>query len=163
MSDESNTAAAKSDDNHYTSILDYMTHDHQRCDELYAEGEAAALEGNAELATKLMNEFNLNMTRHLDLEEKIIFPAFTDATGMSGGPVQVMLMEHEQMRGVLTQMKAAVDANDLDTVTGLGETMLILMQQHNMKEEGILYPMIDSHLPDQIEDLIRQAQSFKAA
>ena len=163
MSDESNTAAAKSDDNHYTSILDYMTHDHQRCDELYAEGEAAALEGNGELATKLMNEFNLNMTRHLDLEEKIIFPAFTEATGMSGGPVQVMLMEHEQMRAVLTQMKTAVDANDLDAVTGIGETMLILMQQHNMKEEGILYPMIDSHIPDQIEDLIRQAQQYKVS
>lgn len=163
MSNELSPAASGGDEKVYTSILDYMTHDHQRCDDLYAEGEAAALEGNAELATKLINEFTLNMARHLDLEEKIIFPAFTEATGMSGGPVQVMLMEHEQMRAVLTQMKTAVDANDLDTVTGVGETMLILMQQHNMKEEGILYPMIDSHLPDQIEDLIRQAQSFKAA
>ena len=97
------------------------------------------------------------------MEEKVFFPAFIEASGMTGGPVQVMLMEHDQMRGVLAQMKSALDANDLDTVTGLGETMLILMQQHNMKEEGILYPMIDSHLSNRAEELIRQAQSLEVA
>jgi len=41
-----------------------------------------------------------------------------------------------------------------------GETMVILMQQHNMKEEGILYPMIDSQMGPDVEALIGEAQHF---
>ena len=33
-----------------------------------------------------------------------------------------------------------------DEYAGNAETLLIMMQQHNMKEENILYPMCDQHL-----------------
>lgn len=145
------------------SILNFMTNDHRRCDDLYAAGEEAALAGDAEKAVALTNDFISNMTKHLDMEEKVFFPAFTQATGMTGGPVQVMIMEHDQMRGVLGQMKSATENADLDGITGLGETMLILMQQHNMKEEGILYPMIDSHLADRLGELLEEAAALEAA
>ncbi|TRZ68118.1 MAG: hemerythrin domain-containing protein, partial [Rhodocyclaceae bacterium] len=35
----------------------------------------------------------------------------------------------------------------------VAETLLILMQQHNMKEENILYPMCDQALAAQVEQL----------
>lgn len=145
----------------HRSIIAYMSYDHARCDHLYADGEAAALEGIVALAGEVLSAFNLSMNRHLDIEEKILFPAFEEKSGMRGGPTNVMRMEHEQMRGVLKQMKSALEKNDTDTVLGLGETMLILMQQHNMKEEGILYPMIDSQIGSDVEELIREAQRFE--
>ena len=43
-------------------------------------------------------------------------------------------------------MSEAVKIKDRDGILYVGETMLILMQQHNMKEEGILYPMADQQL-----------------
>jgi iron-sulfur cluster repair protein YtfE (RIC family) len=33
-----------------------------------------------------------------------------------------------------------------------------MMQQHNMKEENMLYPMCDQHLMDQIDALLPQLQ-----
>ena len=33
---------------------------------------------------------------------------------------------------------------------------MILMQQHNVKEEGILYPMADQHLASYREELIER-------
>ena len=146
----------------HTSIVGYMSFDHKRCDELYAEAEAAWNEGDSATATELLKSFDLGMKRHLGSEENILFPSFTAATGMEGGPVQVMLMEHDQMRGVLTQMQEAMDADDLDTAFANGDTMVILMQQHNVKEEGILYPMLEQHAGPDLEETIRNLQTYVA-
>ncbi len=146
----------------HTSIVGYMSFDHKRCDELYAEAEAAWNEGDSATATELLKSFDLGMKRHLGEEENILFPSFTAATGMEGGPVQVMLMEHDQMRGVLTQMQEAIDADDLDTAFANGDTMVILMQQHNVKEEGILYPMLEQHAGPDLEETIRNLQTYVA-
>ena len=54
--------------------------------------------------------------------------------------------EHRQMRQLLEQMRGGLAARDGDAFDGGAETLLILMQQHNMKEENILYPMCDSAL-----------------
>ncbi len=57
-----------------------------------------------------------------------------------------MRLEHAQMRPLLAQLEAACAARDGDGYAGAAETLLILMQQHNMKEENILYPMCDQAL-----------------
>ncbi len=145
------------------SIIGYMTFDHKRCDGLYADAEAAWQEGKPEVAAEKLKAFNLGMERHLGEEENILFPAFTEATGMVGGPVQVMIMEHDQMRGVLKQMMDAINANDLDTAFANGDTMVILMQQHNVKEEGILYPMIEQHMTGDMEETVRKLQLYSAS
>jgi hemerythrin-like domain-containing protein len=65
---------------------------------------------------------------------------------MTSGPTEVMRGEHRQMRDLLAQMKDALTSRDADAFSGAAETLLILMQQHNMKEENILYPMCDNAL-----------------
>ena len=55
-------------------------------------------------------------------------------------------MEHQQMRNLLARMSEAVSSGDREEILEVGETMMILMQQHNVKEEEILYPMADQHL-----------------
>ena len=144
----------------HESIVGYMSFDHRRCDGLYADAEAAFNDGNKELAAELLKAFDIGMKRHLGSEENILFPAFTEATGMVGGPVQVMMMEHDQMRGVMQQMTDAMGNNDLDTAFTAGDTMVILMQQHNVKEEGILYPMLEQHAPGGLRETVRNLQLY---
>ena len=57
---------------------------------------------------------------------------------MLQGPTQMMRMEHQQMRGVMTAIEDAIIHGEKEPVLENGETLLIQMQQHNMKEEGIL-------------------------
>ncbi len=47
------------------------------------------------------------------------------------------------MRELIAQMSEAVARQDSDTFAGAADTLLVLMQQHNLKEENILYPMCD--------------------
>ena len=75
-----------------------------------------------------------------------MFPEFEQKTGMVQGPTQMMRHEHQQMRSLISQMKTAIDNEDKNKFFGLSETLMIMMQQHNMKEEQMLYPMTDQHL-----------------
>jgi len=62
---------------------------------------------------------------------------------MTMGPTQMMRMEHTQMRQLFSDMAQAVENQDKDGYLGLSETLMMIMQQHNMKEEQMLYPMTD--------------------
>ena len=57
------------------------------------------------------------------------------------------------MRALLTELAAACAAHDREAYAGVAETLLMLMQQHNMKEENILYPMCDQALGAEAERL----------
>ena len=121
-----------------------FTLDHRACDALWGRVEEAADadEGTAEAFAR----FDAALRRHLDMEEQVLFPAFEAATGMIGGPTRVMRFEHDQMRGLLDQMGVAVADQDPGRLLDQGDTLLMLIQQHNVKEEGMLYPMMQMHL-----------------
>jgi hemerythrin-like domain-containing protein len=80
------------------------------------------------------------------MEEQVMFPAFEQQTGMMGGPTAMMRMEHEQMRNVVEQMKKDLDEKNKNHFFGLSESLMMIIQQHNMKEEQMLYAMADNHL-----------------
>jgi DUF438 domain-containing protein len=119
---------------------------HKHCDELFAQAEDACAGGDWATGEKAFALLLDQLETHFTSEEELLFPAFETATGMTSGPTEVMRGEHRQMRDLLGQMKGALAAKDSDAFGGAAETLLILMQQHNMKEENILYPMCDNAL-----------------
>jgi len=135
------------------SIAEQMSEDHRACDLEFAEIEQAVGRGNWSAAALALKVFRDAIERHLSAEETILFPAFESATGMTMGPTRVMRMEHVQMRRLLDDLRAAVETSDLASFRGQAETLLILMQQHNLKEENMLYPMCDQHLVAAVEPL----------
>lgn len=138
-----------------TSIGEYMAKEHRQCDEAFARAEDAASSGDWAAAQAAFGAFHGAMQRHLALEEDKLFPAFEEATGMSGaGPTQMMRVEHEQMRGLFDEMKQAAAARDSARYLGLSETLLVLMQQHNIKEESMMYPMIEQALGARAGELV---------
>ncbi|MCL2346191.1 MAG: hemerythrin domain-containing protein [Desulfobulbus sp.] len=120
---------------------------HSRCDDSFAAAEAAVQGKRWQEATAHYQAFHAGMESHFSAEETLLFPTFESATGESGGPTQVMRGEHTQMRALLAAMAEAIEARDADEYAGQAETLLIMMQQHNLKEENILYPMCDSAIP----------------
>jgi iron-sulfur cluster repair protein YtfE (RIC family) len=135
------------------SITEYLSDDHSHCDDLFASAENAVAAGDWDSAAQAFAGFKAATLRHFDREEGVLFPAFEERTGMTGGPTAVMRDEHAQMRDVLDAMAAAVASQDQPAYLSLSETLLMLMRQHNMKEERILYPMADQAL--EARDLIR--------
>ncbi len=141
------------------TISSYLAADHRHCDDLFAAAEEDAAKGAWEAAANGFAGLLDAMGRHFAMEEEVLFPAFEQATGSSAGPTQVMRSEHQQMREVLGRMAAAVAGRDADGYSGLSETLLILMQQHNIKEEQILYPMSDRALGAEREQLVQRMEA----
>lgn len=128
-----------------SSPSSFFAADHASCDAMWAAVEAAADKDDRAALGAAFAAFATALRRHLDMEEQVLFPAFEARTGMTMGPTRVMRAEHAQMRGLLDQMAAAAP-DDPDTLLDHGDTLLMIIQQHNRKEEGALYPMCDTHL-----------------
>lgn len=142
-----------------STILEFLGSDHRACDDLFASAEAAAAQKNWDSARSLFGQFQAAMEHHLAMEEDVLFPAFESRTGMSSGPTQVMRMEHVQMRDLMQEMAKAVAAGNQDSYLGLSETLNMLMQQHNLKEENMLYPMSDRVLGADSASVIRDMEA----
>lgn len=141
------------------NIAELMADDHRACDGEFVAIEQSVKTGDWATAAKALKTFHDAMERHLTAEETVLFPAFESSTGMSMGPTRVMRMEHIQIRSLLDDLRAAVEVADGGSFRGQAETLLILMQQHNLKEENILYPMCDQHLAREASELCGQLGS----
>lgn len=141
-------------------IKDYMTQEHRACDAEFAKVEECVNAGDFEKAKAAFDTFKAHTLKHFAQEEELLFVKFVEATGMSGGPVEVMTFEHNQMRGLLEQIQDSLEKGDEEAFFGLSDSMMILLQQHNMKEEQMLYNMIQMHLGASNNELVAQLSSM---
>ncbi len=131
------------------SVNEFMTNDHRACDEQFANLENMIDQENFDNGISMFEEFHTHMLRHFDMEEKVMFPMFNNAQSEGCNPTSVMIMEHNQMRVLLNKMKNAIEAKDKNSFLGLSENLMFLAQQHNMKEEQIMYNLVDNALDSQ--------------
>src|SRR6218665_1254290 len=128
------------------TISSFLTSDHRACDNEFANLENAIASQDWEESKTQLEKFSADLLHHFDMEEKVMFPVFEEVTGMSQGPTMVMRMEHSQMRNILDDLKADIEKRDKNRFFGVSESLMMLMQQHNMKAEQMLYAMADMHL-----------------
>lgn len=142
-----------------STIKDYLSSDHSRCDEIFADMEAKATE-SLESAREACLLFMQETERHFQMEERVMFTEFETKTGMTQGPTAMMRHEHIQMRALMQQMLEALDSGNKDKFFGTTETLMILLQQHNMKEEQMLYPMAQQHLSAESDRIVDMMSSM---
>jgi len=130
------------------SIPQYLTSKHRECDQLFIDAEAAVARADWQQAQLIFIAFMEEIKSHLSAEENMLFPKFEQAMGMTSGPTVVMRGEHQQIRKLIESLQNALNKQHKDDFLGLSETLLILMQQHNMKEEMMLYPMSQQQIPE---------------
>lgn len=127
-------------------ITSFMSDDHRNCDDAFVDFENIIADGQWSETLKCWNIFWQKLTHHFEMEENKLFPAFEAATGMTNGPTMIMRSEHQQMRGLVAEMERSLADKDEMQCQGIAETLMMMMQQHNMKEENMLYPMADQHI-----------------
>ena len=140
------------------TINQFMSTDHRACDEQFANLENVVDQNNFEVGKIMFNEFYSHMIKHFDMEEKIMFPQFQNCEGTHCDPTSVMIMEHNQMRAVFLQMENAIKENNKEKFLGQSEALLFTMQQHNMKEEQMMYNFADDAL--NADEIIAQMKAL---
>mgnify|MGYP002864561550 CR=1 FL=1 len=130
-----------------SGLTAFFEQDHRDCDARWVDVEELLDADDIDAARPAWLKFHSGLRRHIAMEEEVLFPAFEAVSDMGdGGPTAVMRMEHKQMQGLLEQIEAAIQAGRVEQAMDTGDTLLMLMQQHTMKEERVLYPMAENVL-----------------
>lgn len=144
------------------AVTEYLEADHRRLDAMIPEVGASLAAGSLAQAAARYAEFACGLDRHIDAEERILFPAFEQGTGMSaGGPTFVMRGEHVDIRRLLEAATRAIQTGDTAGVTQAIQELVETLGAHNMKEEHMLYPMTDRALADDQarDDMVKRLQA----
>lgn len=142
-------------------IKDYMIKEHRECDELLSQFEDAILNNNLDEAKAKFVEYCNETERHFLEEEQVMFIEFENKTGIRDGPTKVMTMEHNMVRETIKEMKIALDSNNKERLLGLIESVMLIIQQHNMKEEQMLYNMVQMNFNDVNDEIIDKMKQIK--
>lgn len=93
---------------------------------------------------------------HHGKEEDLLFPAMEEAgIPREGGPIGVMLYEHNVGRNAVKGMTEGIEEfyqgneNARKKITENAEIYIELLDSHIYKEDNILYPMADMHLSEE--------------
>ena len=156
------------------SVQNVMTHDHKRCDELFAEAEKLVAKKNWQDAQPAIQEFCQNLLAHFEHEENILFPAQLHPEGIKAaksradGLIQLLGLERRRnalpktlsggekqrvaiARALINQPKiilADEPTGNLDSQTGQ-EVMMIL---HDIAREQGYSVVLVTHDP-RVEDI----------
>ncbi len=103
-------------------------------------------------------------------EEKILFPAMEEhGIPRDGGPIGMMLTEHEEGRGYVRSMLAAVSLIEAknqaakETLLEIARAYLRLLREHIQKEDEILFRIADDVIPpDEQKMLLRTFEEHEA-
>ena len=140
----------------------------------FAEGVSIKIERGEQIAVEILAKvtdfFRLFVDRcHHSKEEAVFFPRL-ESRGVRtwGGPLGMMLMEHERARGLIQEMSEAAEAYRLDGGTAGKRWARAawdysgLMQEHFGKEEEVLFRMADRVLnPEEQDAIITDFENLK--
>ncbi len=143
------------------SITSYMELDHDLIDGFVARAVDAAEAGDLGTMQAEGGEFLRRLRRHIEMEEDVLFPAFEQRTGMvEAGPSRQMRVEHELMQPILARMQDALAAQDGGGWRQATRSLLEILQPHNVKEEQMMYPMLDDATGAEAAVLVAQVKAM---
>jgi len=158
------TVARRTDDaGGLRSITEALGWDHDRLEALEREAFAARDRGELAEAVGLFDAFARGLDRNIGFEEALLFPAFESASGhpTGAGPTAVMREEHRRIRSLLAEIAEEI-GDPSASPADRRRSLAWVMEEHNVKEEQILYPMTDEALgPDAADRLMQEIQAFR--
>jgi hemerythrin-like domain-containing protein len=103
-------------------------------------------------------------------EEQVLFPAMEEhGITRDGGPIGMMLMEHEEGRSYVRSMLAALDLAETkneaakEILIDKAKAYLRLLREHIQKEDEILFRIADDVIPaDEQKVLLRSFEEHEA-
>lgn len=150
------------------NCIEELTSDHKKIlDELGAlEGVVSGSSLNKDkIKIKEFLEFTESFAEpHHQKEEKVLFPAL-EKKGIpnEGGPIGMMLFEHQTKRGYVKKLKEAFEEGNEEKIKENSQAIISLLREHINKEDNILYPCArDALSGEELAELGHQCEKIKA-
>ena len=128
--------------------IESLVQQHRSCDGALGQLETALRGGDWNAVACAFERLEAELASNFDAEESRLFPAFERAIGFTGGPTSVMRHEHEEVRALLANAREWLALRDGNALAAEIDTLVVLLQQHNVMEENVLFPMCRAQVPD---------------
>ncbi|HAY44287.1 MAG TPA: hemerythrin [Micrococcaceae bacterium] len=126
------------------SLAEAFTKEHHEIDAAIEKYMATTRE-DPESRAKMLLEAVSALRRHIYLEEEVVFPHLPRATLMM--PLMVMHREHGELWRRMDALEKSLQGASADApLVADCEELLSLLDNHNSKEEPIIYPLMDTAL-----------------
>ncbi|WP_168798582.1 hemerythrin domain-containing protein [Herbaspirillum sp. ST 5-3] len=137
--------------------------DHKHCDLLFAQIGTCLRERNWEDAHTRFLRFSDAIKQHIRMEEKVLFPVFEQTIRHGAGPIEMLRQEHQQLRCIVDRMfDALINFHPADFLLH-AESYTLLMQQHCVKEEMLVYPLLDKVAAEQRAQIVHAMTEYSRA
>ncbi|MCL4686236.1 hemerythrin domain-containing protein [Myxococcota bacterium] len=118
--------------------------DHRRLDDLLAETKRVWADGDPETARRRFHAFREGLERHIEVEERVLFPAFETLTGTTpDGPTGGLRMEHRELRKLLAEVAVQLEEAPPAGRAPVLPVLEARLAAHNDIEERRVYPTVD--------------------
>ncbi len=139
-----------------------LVQQHRDCDEAIEQVEACVRAKDWDAAAGAFARLESALQGNFRTEEQRLFPAFEQAVGFTNGPTAVMRHEHDEVRGLLDNAREWLELRDVSALAAELDTLVVLLQQHNVKEENVLFPMCQAQLKG-LDTLLTESGTGQAA
>ena len=146
-------------------VVEALGWDHDRLDALEMAAMGAWVVGETRAAARLHLRFVFGLLRHIRFEESVLFPEFERVSGTPSdrGPTAAMRAEHREIEALLEDVRQAA-VSGVRPAEPTRADLRALLHQHNVKEENVLYPMLDRALdPRESDALVFRFQAMDPA
>ena len=167
-------AAACCGHHHFEKATEVLSDEHRVIERVLAVVEklaTAPVEGSLDSWKKALDFFShfADQCHHFK-EEQVLFPAI-EGRGIprDGGPIGMMLMEHEEGRAYVRAMLSAIPLVEAknqvakEILVDKAKAYLRLLKDHIQKEDEILFRIADDVIsPDEQKQLLRSFEEHEA-
>ena len=143
---------------HVKSVNSTYTEDHEHLRQLFQRFQSLKGTDRSE-ARNVFHQFKSELERHIRWEEQILFPWFNHKyANLKYSPIPILNREHGQILVYLDDIARKLARDDFDTKVD-EDAIEMVIDMHNQKEEGELFPALDKVLTDQERAAILDAMS----
>jgi len=107
--------------------------------------------GRSAGARRGFRAFRQALTRHIGVEEEVLFPLFEVRVGLVGGPTALMREEHRQLLGLVERMGETLNGRPgaAEAFSEARQRFEEAFRTHAAKEERFLYTTLDRLLSEE--------------
>lgn len=130
-----------------SSAIETLVRQHRDCDQALEDLEACLRNPGWEAAAGAFARLEAALQGNFSAEEERLFPAFEQVVGSASGPTAMMRHEHDEVRALLDNAREWLQLRNANALAAELDTLVVLLQQHNLKEENVLFPMCRMRVP----------------
>ncbi|MEC4723644.1 hemerythrin domain-containing protein [Noviherbaspirillum sp. CPCC 100848] len=138
------------------TLFDKLLSDHGRCERHLEALSKSVADKDWNLAAQYCAHFSESFIGHIEEEESSFFSCLRQSVKGCDWFLDDLRMDHVRLKALLTRMLQAVHDKNAEGFYLHAESLLILMRDHSVKEEDILYPAVQRRLQNETHEAVRK-------